>query len=235
MAAAAIERTVGLETIPHVTPRDCVGHGPPVPAPRRARRGDPERPRRHRRPAARRRLPGLERRLRRGRDRPHDAAPPPEPRGGLLRARRSTRRPRSTSAWPSTRPRRTSTARSSASGSKVDAGARFAMTQALFDLDVPRPLPRARSAGAADPAARRRLAADELPAGVPAPQRGARASRSRRRSSSGSPTRAPDARAVGFELARRARRGIADARGRDLRDSAVQGARCGPSSSCSHR
>ena len=62
-----------------------VDHGAPVPAPRRARGGRPERPRGHRRPAARRRLPRLERRLRGGRDRPRDAPRPSEPRGGLLR------------------------------------------------------------------------------------------------------------------------------------------------------
>ena len=40
---------------------------------------------------------------------------------------------------------------------KLEAGARFAMTQIIFDLDVPRPLLRAVRRPVADPAARRRL------------------------------------------------------------------------------
>ena len=110
---------------------------------------------------------------------------------------------------------------------KVEAGARFAMTQALFDLDyLDRFLDRL-GGRVADPAARRRLAADELPARVPAAQRGARdhdpggragAARGGRRGRAGPRLRARPA----------ARRGLADARGRHLRDSAVQGAGCGP-------
>ncbi len=62
----------------------CVRDGSPVAAPRRARRGDSQRPRRDRRPAARRRLPRLERRVRHRFDRPDGAAHPAEPGGGLL-------------------------------------------------------------------------------------------------------------------------------------------------------
>ena len=62
----------------------------------------------------------------------------PEPRRGLQRPRRSTRRRRSSPASPSTRPPTTSSWRPSASARKIEAGARFAMTQIVFDLDVPR-------------------------------------------------------------------------------------------------
>ena len=62
-----------------------VRDGPAVAAPRRACGGRPQHPRGHRRPASRRGLPGVERRLRRGRDRPHDAGLPPQPRRGLHR------------------------------------------------------------------------------------------------------------------------------------------------------
>ena len=61
MAAVAIERDCGIETIPHVTPRDTLDHGPRVAAARRARRRRPQRARRDRRPARGRRLPGLAR------------------------------------------------------------------------------------------------------------------------------------------------------------------------------
>ena len=109
---------------------------------------------------------------------------------------------------------------------KVDAGARFAMTQALFDLEyLDRFLDVMRRP--ADSVPGRRLAADELPAGVSDPQRGAghhdprgdpAAARRRGRRRAGRRVRAGAG----------ARRGIALARGRDLRDPAVQGAGCGP-------
>ena len=93
-------------------------HGARVDAARRARRGRPQHPRRHRRPARGRRLPGLARRLRGRLDRAHAPDLAPEPRRELQRARRSTRRPRSSSASPSTRPPTTSTSRSTASGGR---------------------------------------------------------------------------------------------------------------------
>ena len=84
---------------------------------------------------------------------------------------------------------------------KLDAGARFAMTQALFDLAY---LDRLfdKIGDAADPDPRGHLAGAELRAGVPAPQRGARGSRSPRPSRSGWPTRARTRPKVGLELAR---------------------------------
>ena len=57
---------------------------------------------------------------------------------------------------------------------KIDAGAQFAMTQALFDLDGPRSLPRAARRHLADSDARRRVAAPLPRDGAAAPQRGAR-------------------------------------------------------------
>ena len=73
---------------------------------------------------------------------------------------------------------------------KLDAGARFAMTQALFDIEY---LDRMLDAlgGLADPAAGRHLAADERPARLPAPQRGSRDHDPRPRSRRGSWRRAP--------------------------------------------
>ena len=110
-------------------------HGPRVAAPRRARVRHPQRPRGDRRPARGRRLPGLARRLRDRLDRPRAADGAPEPAARTTTAARSTRRPRSTSASRSTRPPTTSTPSSSASSRKVEAGAHFAMTQILFDLE----------------------------------------------------------------------------------------------------
>ena len=84
MAAVAIEQTVELETIPHVTPRDASVMG----LSRAARRpcgGRAERPRRHRGPAARGRLPGVERRVRGRRDRADGARLAPKSGRGLLR------------------------------------------------------------------------------------------------------------------------------------------------------
>ena len=46
MVSGAIERATGLETIPHVTTRDCDDPRPRVDAARRARRGRPQHPRR---------------------------------------------------------------------------------------------------------------------------------------------------------------------------------------------
>ena len=101
------------------------------------------------------------------------------------------------------------------------------MTQALFDLDVPRPLPRALIGDppipllvGVWPLTSYQLAFrlhNEVP-GITIPE-----AIQERLADAGA-----DARAVGFELARELVEGCALARGRDLRDSAVQGARCGP-------
>ena len=99
MASVAIERTRGIETIPHLTPRDWRRRARVAPA-RRARRGRPQHARHHRRPAGGGRLPGLARRLRGRRDRADAAHHRAEPRRGLQRPRRSTRRLRSSSASP---------------------------------------------------------------------------------------------------------------------------------------
>ena len=56
---------------------------------------------------------------------------------------------------------------------KVEAGARFAMTQALFELDSLDELPPPAGRRLADPAPRRDLAAPQPPARAAAPQRGA--------------------------------------------------------------
>ena len=56
MFSAAIERATGIETIPHLTTRDYDDHGPRGGPLRRARRGRPQRARRHRRPPRGRRL-----------------------------------------------------------------------------------------------------------------------------------------------------------------------------------
>ena len=64
---------------------------------------------------------------------------------------------------------------------KVASGAQFAMTQALFDLEGLELLPRAARRLLADPAARRRLAAPVTCDGAAAPQRGAGDLRSRPR------------------------------------------------------
>ena len=77
--------------------------------------GRAQRARRDGRPAARRRLPRLARRVRGRLDRARPADLRPEPGRGLRRQGRSTRRPRSSSAWPSTRPPTTSSSSSSGS------------------------------------------------------------------------------------------------------------------------
>ncbi len=59
---------------------------------------------------------------------------------------------------------------------KVDAGAHFAMTQAIFDLELLDRFVERLGGELADPGAARRLAAPELGDGAPPPQRGARGS-----------------------------------------------------------
>ena len=86
MLSTAIERSTAPRDDP--APDDARRDRPRarVPAARRARGGDPQHPRRHRRPARGRRLPGVERCLRGGRDRAHPADLPSQPRRGLQRA-----------------------------------------------------------------------------------------------------------------------------------------------------
>ena len=85
MAAVAIERDCGIETIPHVTPARQLDHGPRVAASRRACRGRPQPAGRHRRSARDRRLPGLPGRLRGRLDRPLAGRLEAEPGRGLQR------------------------------------------------------------------------------------------------------------------------------------------------------
>ena len=83
-------------------------HGPRVAAARRARRGRPQRPRGHRRPARDRRLPGLARASTRSTRSASRRSSRSSTGARTTTARASTRRPRSSSAWPSTRRRTTS-------------------------------------------------------------------------------------------------------------------------------
>ena len=85
---------------------------------------------------------------------------------------------------------------------KIDAGAHFAMTQALFDVEPARPLRRAPRRRMAGPGPRRCLAAPQPRDGAPAAQRGPGDQRSRAPCSMRCGTPAPDAPAVGLELAR---------------------------------
>ena len=105
---------------------------------------------------------------------------------------------------------------------KLDAGARFAMTQALFDISLPRPLHRSARRRDADPFPARRLAPVELPARRSAAQRGARDHRSR---GAAAPTRRGGRRRphTSASSSRAARGGSPLARGRDLRHPALQG------------
>ena len=100
MVSIAIERELraGDDPARHAARHD--GHGPRGRAPRRACRGCAEHPRRDWRPAGGRRLPRLARRLRGRLDRARAAPRPAEPAARTSSARRSTRRPRSSSASP---------------------------------------------------------------------------------------------------------------------------------------
>ena len=227
MAAVVLERVGRDRDDPARHAARRIRHGPPVPAPRRARRGRAQRPRRHRRPAARRRLPGLERRLRRRRDRARLAPRPPQPRRGLLRQgdRRADvvlRR-----ASPSTRPSDDLDRELERFRQKVEAGARFAMTQALFDLGyLDRFLDRLGGESPIPllvgvwPLTSYQLAFrlhNEVP-GITIPD-----AVQERLADAGA-----DARAVGFELARQLVEERAVAGRRNLRHPAVQGAERGP-------
>ena len=201
MSSATLQREAGIETIPHVTPRDSTVMGLEGRPARRARGGGAERPGGNGRPAARRRLPRVAGRLRGRLDRAGAAPLVPQPRRGLRRQGASTRRPRSSSASPSTRPPTDLELELERFRAKIDAGAHFAMTQALFDVDL---LDRfaERFGGRGRSRARRRLAAAEPRDGAAAAQRGARDQRSRTPCSMRSRTAGADAPAVGLELAR---------------------------------
>ncbi len=108
---------------------------------------------------------------------------------------------------------------------KIEAGARFAMTQVLFDAaQLERFLDRL-DGPAAGAAAGRRLAGAQPRARVPAAQRGARASASRPMSSTGSsgPARTPPG--EGLAVARDLLAAVPRAGRRGLPGAAVQGAR----------
>ena len=133
IASARIERIDGLETIPHLTPRDQTIRGlESVLLVARvgirnvlAVTGDPPPP-----PATSRRLG---RGVRGGRDRPDRGDRCASTAASIFtRGSRSTLPPPSTSASRSTRPPTTSD-RARALLTKLEAGAQFAMTQVLFD------------------------------------------------------------------------------------------------------
>ena len=85
---------------------------------------------------------------------------------------------------------------------KIEAGAQFAMTQALFDLELPRADARTPGRPQPDPAARRRLLRAQPPAGAAPAQRGARDLRARSRPDQLCETPGPAPPAVGLALAR---------------------------------
>ena len=120
----------------------------------------------------------------------------------LPRARRSTRRRRSFPAWPSTRPPTTSSRSCERFARKIEAGARFAMTQMVFDLAVLERMLERIGGDEPDPAARRRcgrFARHEL--AVQRPQRDAGDRRARART--GAVQRGgAERREVGAELVR---------------------------------
>ena len=93
---------------------------------------------------------------------------------------------------------------------------------------LPRPLPRAARRRVADPAPRRRVAADELPARVPAPQRGARDHDPGGRAGAARRARARTRGRVGFELARQLAEESRTRAAGVYVDPAVQGAGRGP-------
>ena len=149
-----------------------------VAAPGRARRRDPQRPRRHGRPARGRRLPGLARRLRDRLDRARPADGASQPRRGLQRPldRRGDVVPHRRRGEPvRRRPRPRARA----------LPAQDRRRRALRDDPdrlrprVPRPLLRPARRRVADPGARRNLPGLEPRARAPASQRGARDHRPR--------------------------------------------------------
>ncbi len=231
MASVAIERFTGVETIPHLTPRDMTvtgleslllgAHAEGV---RNilAVTGDP--------PEAGD-YPGSRRRVRGRLDRPRRAARGPEPRRGLPRPRDRRadvvlpgRRGQPDRRRPRPRGRSASTARSTA-------GARFAMTQVLFDLEPLSSVSRS-ARRLADPGARRRLADPNDGAARPRAQRGARASIVPEHVQERYRRAGANAREVGGELGARADRRGARARARRLRHRAVPLADERASSSC---
>ena len=134
MLSTAIERSTALETIPHLTTRDATVLGLESQL-LGAHAEDPQHPRRHGRPARGRRLPGVERCLRGGRDRAHPADLPPQPRRGL-------QRPRDRRRHVVLHRRRVNPTADDLDVEverfrrKLDAGADFAMTQIIFDLEL---------------------------------------------------------------------------------------------------
>ena len=142
MLSAAIERSTGLETIPHLTTRDATVLGLESSCSARTRRGSATSSR-HRRPARGRRLPGVARCLRGGRDRAHPADLPPQPRRGLQRPRDRRARPRSSSASRVNPTADDLDARGRALPPQARGRRDFAMTQIIFDLELPRPVLRA--------------------------------------------------------------------------------------------
>ena len=214
--------------IPHLTPRDSTLSGLESTPARRARRRRPQRARGDGRRARGGRLPRHRLGVRRRRDRPRRADDAAERRRRTSTAARSMRRRRSSRASRSTRPPTTSSSRPSGFRRKVEAGARFAMTQIVFDLDVPRLVPRA-DRRLAHSAARRRVA-DPL-----ARARGARAQRDagdRRPGGACRSATAPRARTppqVGLELVREL---IGEVRARS-RPGSTSSRRSGARSACS--
>ena len=195
----AIERTTGIETIPHVTPRDASMMGLQSQLLGAHARRDPQRARGDGRSAACRRLPRLERRVRDRRDRPHAAAHAAEPRRGLLRKgdrradlvlRRRRREP--VRGGPRLGDRALPAQARRGREIRDDAGAlRHGLPRRLFD----------KIGDAADADPRRHLARAELRARVPAPQRGARDHDPRVRPEAAR-RRGPGRAKVGLELAR---------------------------------
>ena len=134
--AVLIEQQAGIETVLHYACRDRNLLGMQSDLLGRPRDGSPQRAARHRRPAAPRRLRVCHRCLRRRLDRADQRREPPEPRD---RRRRRGARPAdgaTTSAWRSTRPRSNLDDEMRRFEFKVEAGAEFAITQSVFDLEA---------------------------------------------------------------------------------------------------
>ena len=182
-AALIIEREVGLESVFHYTCRDRNMLGMLSDLLGAAAGGLAQPADRHRRSAHSGPLPRRDRRLRHRQHRAHQRGAPAQP-----RARPRRQSDRRTHPVRDRRGRESvgasiSSGSWSASHWKVEAGAEFAVTQPVFDPEQLESVPGAHRA-LPDPGHRGPLAADLAPqCGVPR-QRGARASRCRRRCSS---------------------------------------------------